>query len=541
MSVRIPGLRAGVLLALCLCVCVNQGLKLKDSSQLVYPIPRHRLWDNSRTVGLEQTMCIETKDTKCGYCSKIPLQVRSKPLISYLPGALIEIKSHVNSTAGGILRVSLCSRSDSFRSEEEDCRYDMPLVELNSNSRDILLNPSKEVTKSFLLPEEFVCTHCVLQWRFTEVDPSCNGCLQTTINCADISITDGEPYANHVRKKRQTGRVDRRFIVHSGGSDTWNRGATQSHWSQQRRGQSWSIPPRQTGAIQPKQQLPPAHMPRTNLQNTQPNRNMQKFQQNQARNVRVQGQQQMSPNRNAFPSGSQMSPNRNASPTGSQMSPNRNISPTGSQNFFDPIAQFRKKQTSSASQFRRGFQQPGLPNGLLVKNRQLHQNQHKQGVNSKLHANVPTVNSVQGEKNKLNQIQQMFRTGRGGVPQTREFVANGIKRVQTVRIPIERERVFNPNIIDPKYLVVNENEPAQSNQPLIQQVPKVEQATAKPVTTAKPKATTSQPTAAPMPPATTIKPKKMANDNYENSHNSSTGDHRKGRTNDKGDEYGSDI
>lgn len=59
MSVRIPGLRASVLLALCLCVCVNQGLKLKDSSQLVYPIPRHRLWDNSRTVGLEQTMCIE--------------------------------------------------------------------------------------------------------------------------------------------------------------------------------------------------------------------------------------------------------------------------------------------------------------------------------------------------------------------------------------------------------------------------------------------------------------------------------------------------
>lgn len=99
-------------------------------------------------------------------------------MISYLPGAVIEIKSHVNSTAGGILRVSLCSRSDSFRSEEEDCRYDMPLVELNSNSRDILLNPSKEVTKSFLLPEEFVCTHCVLQWRFTEGDyHTCLRCL----------------------------------------------------------------------------------------------------------------------------------------------------------------------------------------------------------------------------------------------------------------------------------------------------------------------------------------------------------------------------
>lgn len=48
----------------------------------------------------------------------------------------------------------------------------MPLVELNSNSHDILLNPSKEVSTSFLLPEEFVCTHCVLQWRFTEGDYS---------------------------------------------------------------------------------------------------------------------------------------------------------------------------------------------------------------------------------------------------------------------------------------------------------------------------------------------------------------------------------
>ena len=62
MSVRIPMLRHfGVLLTLCLFVCVYQGLKVREESELVEPTPRHRLWGESSKGGTHPAKCIEVR------------------------------------------------------------------------------------------------------------------------------------------------------------------------------------------------------------------------------------------------------------------------------------------------------------------------------------------------------------------------------------------------------------------------------------------------------------------------------------------------
>lgn len=61
MSFRIPGLHTSVLVTLCLCVCVYQGLTSIETSQLVHPIPRHRLWEKTQSGELDQLKCIEVR------------------------------------------------------------------------------------------------------------------------------------------------------------------------------------------------------------------------------------------------------------------------------------------------------------------------------------------------------------------------------------------------------------------------------------------------------------------------------------------------
>lgn len=87
---------------------------------------------------------------------------------TYSSGDVLEVKSRVNTTFGGILRISLCVRLDSSLSEDEECQQDFPLLPLNSHDYDIVIDKSQEVSTVLLLPEAVACEHCVLRWRFTE-------------------------------------------------------------------------------------------------------------------------------------------------------------------------------------------------------------------------------------------------------------------------------------------------------------------------------------------------------------------------------------